>query len=76
MANQYTPEQHRIIRRMGELSAQLNTAMEADRVAHITMTRDLVNLGTELSSAIRRSNEIHRLATEHGDAFREFLDTL
>jgi len=72
----YNNEQRAIIRRMGEITVRIDIAMEADRVAHIAMRHELVNLGTELSAAMRRSNEIHRLLTEHGDAFREFLDTL
>jgi len=72
----YNNEQRAIIRRMGEITVRIDIAMEADRVAHIAMSHELVNLGTELSAAMRRSNEIHRLLTEHGDAFREFLDTL
>jgi hypothetical protein len=72
----YTEEQRAIIRRMGAITVRIDIAMEADRVAHVTMSHELVNLGTELSAAMRRSKEIHRLCTEHGDALREFLDTL
>jgi hypothetical protein len=72
----YTEEQRAIIHRMGEISSRHRVAMEADRVAHVTMSRDLLHLGTELSAAIRRSNEIGKLEAEYGDAFREFLDTL
>jgi hypothetical protein len=72
----YTEEQRAIIRRMGAITERVNVAMEADRIAHVAMSHELVNLGTELSAAMRRSTEIHRLLAEHGDAFREFLDTL
>jgi hypothetical protein len=72
----YTEEQRAIIRRMGAITVRIDIAMEADRVAHVTMSHELVNLGVELSTAMRRSNEIHRLLAQHGDMFREFLDTL
>lgn len=73
---QYSDEQRAIIRRMGEISARLDAAMEDDRVAHLATSRDLLHLGTELSAAIRRSNEIGIMQQQYGDAFREFLDTL
>jgi hypothetical protein len=73
---EYNDEQRAIIRRMGDVSARVRVAMDADRAAHLAMTHELVNLGAELSGAIRRSGEIHALLAEHGDLFREFLDTL
>lgn len=72
----YSDEQRALIRRMGEIKAQAEFVLEADRVAHETVSINLVNLGIELSAAMRRSNEIHRLLAYHGDLFREFLDTL
>jgi len=72
----YNEEQRALIRRMGEISARLDIAMEADRVAHRAMSHHLVDLGTELSGALRRSAEIGTMLKQHGDLFREFLDTL
>jgi hypothetical protein len=73
---EYNDEQRAIIRRMGEISGRLDVAMEASREAHSNMRMDLLNFATELASAMRRSEEIHALARDHGNAFREFLDTL
>jgi len=73
---EYNDEQRAIIRRMGDISARHRAAMEDDRAAHARTSCDILNLGTELLAAIRRSNEIGALQTEYGDAFREFLDTL
>jgi len=73
---EYNDEQRAIIRRMGEISARLDAAMEADRAAHERVSLDIVNLSAALIAAIQRSNEIGTLQRQHGDAFREFLDTL
>jgi hypothetical protein len=73
---QYSDGQRAIIRRMGEISARLDIAMEADQAAHANMRLDLLNFATELAAVMRRSSEIHALAKDHGNAFREFLDTL
>jgi hypothetical protein len=73
---EYNDEQRAIIRRMGEISARLDAAMEADRAAHAAVRLNLLNFSTELAAVIRRSNEIGTLQREHGNAFREFLDTL
>jgi hypothetical protein len=73
---EYTDQQRAIIRRMGEISARLDAAMESSRAAHGNMRMDLLNFATELAAAWRRSEEIHALARDHGNAFREFLDTL
>jgi hypothetical protein len=72
----YNDEQRAIIRRMGEISTRHRAAMEADQAAHAALRFDLLNFATELASVIRRSNEIGALQAEHGDVFREFLDTL
>lgn len=72
----FNDEQRAIIQRMGEISARHGAAMEADQAAHAAIRFDLLNFATELASVIRRSNEIGALQREHGDAFREFLDTL
>lgn len=73
---EYTDEQRAIIRRMGDISARLDSAMEADQAAHAAIRFDLLNFATELAAVIRRSNEIGTLQREHGNAFREFLDSL
>jgi hypothetical protein len=73
---EYNDEQRATIRRIGEISARHRAAIEDDRAAHARMSRDILNLGTELMAAIARSNEIGALQTEYDDAFREFLDSL
>jgi len=76
MPSNHTEEQRQIIRRMGELSAQLDVAVEANHVANTAITHKLDDLGTELNAAMQRLNEIHTLAAEHGRLFRECLSTL
>jgi hypothetical protein len=71
---EYNNEQRAIIRRIGEISARFDAAMEADRAARATISHNII--GTELIAAIERSNEIGVLQREYGNAFREFLDTL
>lgn len=73
---EYNDEQRAIIRRIGEISARYDAAMEADRAAHATMSRNILDLGAELLAAMERSNEIGALQRDYGNAFREFLDTL
>jgi hypothetical protein len=72
----HTPEQRAIIARMGALSTRINSALAADAEEYGKMRLDLLNISTSLAAAMRRSNEIHTLCQQHGDAFREYLDTL
>jgi hypothetical protein len=72
----FNEQQHAIIRRMSEISARLDAAMEADHAAHTAMGNNLLNISAELVATIRRANEIGILQREYGNAFREFLDTL
>jgi hypothetical protein len=83
----YTAEQRAIIQRMGEISRQFDMvlvrhreAQAAANAAQVGVSRDVV---LALSAAIGRlamateqSNELWPLFKQHGDAFRELLDTL
>lgn len=67
----YTPEQQELIRRMIEISAridQLGAAYAAQPVAPDPVAA--------LTTAIRHANESGALCRQHGQLFREFLDTL
>jgi hypothetical protein len=74
----YTPQQLEIIRRMADLSKQINETAAAHRRAQSVEPRKLrfSDAIASLEIAMNYSTEMHRLCTEHGDAFREFLDTL
>jgi hypothetical protein len=50
--------------------------MAEHRMAHAAAGQNLIDAVTALTTAIRQSNEIGVLFTQHGDLFREFLDTL
>jgi len=73
---EYTEEQHALIQRMGEVSARMDQLMAEHRAAHAVAGQNLIDAVTALTTAIRQSNEIGFLFTQHGDLFREFLDTL
>ena len=72
----YTEQQLAIIRRVGEISARIRAVAAAHRTAQADEARHLIDAITALTNAINRSAEMGRLCEEHGDAFREFLDTL
>jgi hypothetical protein len=72
----YSAEQIAIIRRMGDISARIRDAAAAHSAAQAEEATHLVDAITALHRAMNRSEEMLRLTTEHGDAFREFLDTL
>lgn len=65
----YSPEQRDLIRRMGALSREMDLMAGQSLASHS-------NAVTALTEAIRYSAEMHKLCTQHGDLFREFLDTL
>jgi hypothetical protein len=82
----YTPEQHTIIARMGEISRQFDVVLARHREAQATanaaqveVSRDVVAALAQaierLSLATEQSNELWSLFKQHGDVFREFLDT-
>jgi hypothetical protein len=73
---EYTAEQRDLIRRIGEVSARMDQLMAEHRMAHAAAGQNLIDAVTALTTAIRQSNEIGVLFTQHGDLFREFLDTL
>jgi len=72
----YSAEQLAIIARMGELSRRIRDAGAAHDRAQIEEGEHLIDAITALRNAMNRSVEMNRLTAEHGDAFREFLDTL
>lgn len=73
---EYTAEQLALIRRMGEISARMNQLMIEHHAAHTDAAQNLVDAITALTTAIQQSSEVLALFTQHGDLFREFLDTL
>ena len=73
---EYNEEQRAIIIRMGEISAQIEATVARHREAQIAAGRNMIDAVTALTAAIDRSNELWPLFQQHGDAFREFLDTL
>ena len=73
---QYTEEQRAIIQRIGDISAEMDATVTRHREAQIAAGRNMVDAMTALAAAIDRSNELWPLFQRHGDAFREFLDTL
>jgi hypothetical protein len=72
----YTPEQRALIARMGEVSRRYHAAMERHRQSQLTVGRTLVEAVAALTVAMEHSNELTPLFQEHGDLFREFLDSL
>jgi hypothetical protein len=72
----YTPEQRDIIRRMGEVSAEIDAANAEQRTAHVETGNRILDAANALVAAIEHSNRLGTLQKRYGDLFREFLDTL
>jgi len=72
----YTPEQRAIIARMGDISARYHETVRRHQVAQLETGQKMLDAVSALTAAIDRSNELTTLFLQHGDAFREFLDTL
>jgi hypothetical protein len=79
----YTPEQRALITRMGELSRRMDETVQRHKREQVSVGQDMVDIGTRLVAAIERMNVVSQQSDEtmaiflaHGDAFREFLDTL
>lgn len=72
----YTTEQLALIRRMGEVSSRIDQTMTRHRAANAAAGQNLIDAVTALTQAIQQSNELDVLSKQHGDLFREFLDTL
>lgn len=72
----YTDDQRAIIERMGEISRRMDAMLDANRETHAAASRDIAGLMGHLIESNARLSEIVSLNREHGDAFREFLDTL
>jgi hypothetical protein len=72
----YTLKQRKIIQRMGEISARFNAIYAAHQQEQIITGRTMIDAVAALTAVMRQSNELMPLFLQHGDAFREFLDTL
>ena len=72
----YTQEQRELIRRIGEVSAQMRATVASHQAAQLTAARNMLDAATALTAAIDRSNELLPLFLHHGDLWREFLDSL
>ena len=72
----YTPEQRAIIARMGDVSARYHATVVRHRDAQLRAGQTMIDAVAALTAVMERSNELTTLFLEHGDAFREFLDTL
>jgi len=72
----YTEEQRAIIARMGEISRRFDEAAINHHATQSQLGHDLVDLAARMLDAINQTGELVTLNKQHGDAFREFLDTL
>jgi hypothetical protein len=72
----YTPEQRALIQRIGEISQRFNETLRRQQEAQLAEGQHLIDAVTALTAAMNRSRELMPLFQQHGDAFREFLDTL
>ena len=61
-------------RRRSTLLPALATAIERDEQVKTGQT--MIDAVAALTAAMERSNELTTLFLEHGDAFREFMDSL
>lgn len=71
-----TDEQRAIIRRIGEISARFDVAAERAAAAQTEAGTATITMGTALVTAMNSLREIVMLNRQHGDAMREFFDTL
>ncbi len=71
-----TPEQRAIVERIGEVNRRIDAAAAAQEDAQTSEAVALSAAVQALTGAMTRSAEIHRLCRQHGDLFREYLDTL
>ncbi len=83
MTMEHTPEQQNIIRRIGDVNKRIDEATAAHRALQAAEARGFADATQALAGAVQalagtmdRTAEIHRLCREHGDLFREYLDTL
>ena len=72
----YTPEQRAIIARMSDLSTRYHAPVARQRDAQARAGQTMIDAVAALTAAMERSNELTTLFLEHGDAFREFMDSL
>jgi hypothetical protein len=72
----YTAEQRDIIQRIGDLSARFDAAVAAHHASQTAIGRNLIDITTAMLAAINQTGELVTIQKQHGDAFREFLDTL
>jgi hypothetical protein len=72
----YTAEQREIIQRIDDISVRFNEILRRQQEAQLAEDERLIDAITALRTAIDRSRELMPLFQQHGDAFREFLNTL
>jgi hypothetical protein len=79
----YSDEQRTLIRRIGEMSARIAQARAQHRSAQAAQVEALSDMANGLNAAIagltralEHSDELTVLVQQHGDLWREFLDTL
>jgi hypothetical protein len=72
----YTAEQRALIQRIGDISVRFNETLRRQQEAQLAEGERLIDAITALRTAMDRSRELMPLFQQHGDAFREFLDTL
>jgi hypothetical protein len=75
----YSADQRAIIDRIGNISKRIRETAAAHRATHethVAIALDLAHALNNSAIALRQAEEMLILATEHGDAFREFIDTL
>lgn len=69
-------EQRAIIERIGAISARFEDASEQAAAAQIAAGQNALNVATALVTAMNSLREAVTLNKQHGDAMREFFDTL
>jgi hypothetical protein len=72
----YTDEQRAIIARMGKISRRFDETAVNHHAAQAQAGHDLIDLATRMLAVINQTGALVTLNKQHGDAFREFLDTL
>jgi hypothetical protein len=73
---EHTPEQQDIIKRIGDVNKRIDEVTAENQANQVAVANSLIDAARALTSTIQQSAEIHRLCIEHGNLFREYLDTL
>ena len=72
----YSAEQRAIIARLGEISAEFNTAVARQQNAQEIAGQNMIDAVTALTMAMNQSRELVLLHQRYGDLWHEFLNTL